>query len=80
MKEREAYHEFLRLYREIDAQPKIYVRYNREAYESLYDHYARVTFDTQLAYQPVQDMYDWGKVENFSVWIAVYYIIKKSLI
>ena len=65
VKEREAYHEFLRLYREIDAKPKIYVRYNREAYESLHDHYARVTFDTQLAYQPVQDMYDWGQSGKF---------------
>ena len=55
----------MRLYREIDAKPKIYVRYNREAYESLHDHYARVTFDTQLAYQPVQNMYDWGQNGKF---------------
>ena len=65
VKEGEAYYEFLRLYREIDAKPKIYVRYNREAYESLHDHYARVTFDTQLAYQPVQNMYDWGQNGKF---------------
>ena len=79
VKEKEAYYEFMRLYQEIDARPKIYVRYNREAMSRL-DHYARVTFDTQLAYQPVQDMYDWGAWENISLWTAVFCTINGNQI
>jgi len=60
VKEREAFHEFVRLSREIDARPLVYIRYNREAYTGLFDHYARITFDTKLCYQPVFDMYNWG--------------------
>lgn len=65
VKEREAFREFVRLSREIDARPQVYVRYSREAYASVFDHYARVTFDTELSYQPVRDMYDWGRNGRF---------------
>lgn len=60
VKEREAFREFVRLSEEIDARPLVYVRYSREAYTGLFDHYARITFDSQLCYQPVFDMYNWG--------------------
>ncbi len=60
VKEREAFREFVRLHDEIGAEPRVYVRYSREAFVGLYDHYARVTFDSQLCYQPVRDPYDWG--------------------
>ena len=60
VKEREAFREFVRLAEEIDARPLVYVRYSREAYTGLFDHYARVTFDSQLCYQPAFDMYNWG--------------------
>lgn len=63
--ERETFREFKRLYRELGAEPKVYVLYNREAFSSRFDHYARITFDTKLCYQPVKDMYDWGANGRF---------------
>lgn len=65
VKEREAFREFVRLHEEIGAEPKVIVRYSREAYVGLFDHYARVTFDTQLCYQPVVDEYNWGEGGKF---------------
>lgn len=65
VKERETFREFVRLYNEIGAEPKVYVLYTREAFSSRFDHYARVTFDSQLCYQPVRDMYDWGANGRF---------------
>ncbi|WP_168433252.1 polyphosphate polymerase domain-containing protein [Pontiella sulfatireligans] len=58
--EREAFREFVRLNHEINAKPLVYIRYCREAFTSIFDHYARITFDSQLSYQPVSDMYNWG--------------------
>ena len=65
VKEREAFHEFVRLSEEINAEPRVYVRYCREAFVGLFDHYARVTFDSKLCYQPVFDMYNWGGAGKF---------------
>jgi hypothetical protein len=65
VKEREAFREFVRLAEEIDAQPLVYIRYRREAFTGLFDHYARITFDSQLCYQPVFDMYNWGGTGRF---------------
>jgi hypothetical protein len=65
VKEREAFREFVRLTREIDARPQVYIRYRREAFSGRYDHYARVTFDSQLSYQPVFNMYNWGGSGRF---------------
>ncbi len=65
VKEREAFREFVRLSDEIDAKPLVYVRYSREAFTGIYEQYARITFDSQLCYQPVQDMYDWGANGRF---------------
>ncbi len=65
VKEREAFREFVRLHDEIGAAPKVYVRYCREAFIGIYDHYARVTFDTRLCYQPVRDEFNWGTDGKF---------------
>ena len=65
VKERESFREFVRLSTEIDAQPLVYVHYSREAYSSIFDHYARVTFDSKLSYQPARDMYNWGEGGRF---------------
>lgn len=65
VKEREAFREFVRLAEEIDARPLVYIRYNREAFSGIYDHYARITFDSELCYQPVFDMYNWGGKGKF---------------
>jgi hypothetical protein len=65
VKEREAFREFVRLTREINAEPLVYVRYRREAFSGIFDHYARITFDSQLCYQPVFDMYNWGEGGRF---------------
>ncbi len=65
VKEREAFREFVRLHDEIGAEPRVFVRYSREAYTGIYDHYARVTFDSQLSYQPVRDAFDWGTNGRF---------------
>ena len=48
VKEREAFREFVRLSNEIDARPFVYIRYNREAFTGIFDHYARITFDSEL--------------------------------
>jgi len=65
VKEREAFREFVRLHDEIGAEPKVIVRYSREAFTGIFDHYARITFDSQLCYQPVQDEFDWGRNGRF---------------
>ncbi len=65
VKEREAFREFVRLAEEIGAEPKVIVRYCREAYTGIFDHYARITFDSQLCYQPVTNAYSWGKGGRF---------------
>lgn len=64
--EREAFREFVRLSNEIDAQPLVYIRYCREAFSGIFDHYARITFDSQLSYQTVKDMYNWGQGGRFT--------------
>ncbi len=65
VKERECFREFVRLAEEIDAKPLVYIRYCREAFTGRFDHYARITFDSQLSYQPVINMYDWGRDKRF---------------
>ena len=65
IKEREAFREFVRLTEEIDAQPMVFIRYSREAFIGIFDHYARITFDSKLCYQPARDMYNWGKGGRF---------------
>ncbi len=46
-----AYWEFVRLTRELDARPKVLLRYHRESYLGTNDRYARVTFDRLLCYR-----------------------------
>ena len=60
VKEREAFRDFVRLTHEIDARPLVYIRYRREAFSGLFDHYSRVTFDSKLSYQVAHDAHDWG--------------------
>jgi hypothetical protein len=59
--EETAFLDFIRLVREIDARPVVLVRYEREAYVSKLDHYARVSFDTRLTYQPTESWTSWGE-------------------
>jgi SPX domain protein involved in polyphosphate accumulation len=49
-----AYLDFIRLVKLIGAEPVTLIRYTREAYIGAIDHYARVTFDRNLAYQPTR--------------------------
>jgi len=65
VKERETFREFVRLTNEINAGPLVYIRYSREAFTGIFDYYARITFDSQLCYQPVFDMYNWGGTGRF---------------
>lgn len=65
VKEREAFREFIRLTNEIGAEPKVFIRYCREAFTGIFDHYARITFDSQLCYQPAHDPYNWGNNGRF---------------
>jgi len=53
-KQESAYLEFIRLARLIGAQPVLLIRYTRESYFGTADHYARVTFDRHLMYQPTR--------------------------
>jgi len=45
---------FLKLAYSYNATPKVLTQYKRKAYVSDVDNYARVTFDTELRYQPEQ--------------------------
>ncbi len=47
--------EFVQIVATSGAAPTLTVRYEREAYESVVDHYARVTFDRHIAVQPSHD-------------------------
>jgi len=53
--------EFVRLAREIDARPVVLIRYVRESYFGKNDHYARLSFDRHLQYQPVPTWTSWGR-------------------
>lgn len=52
--EESAYLEFIRLTQLIGAEPVVLIRYTREAYFGRMDHYARVSFDRALMYQPTR--------------------------
>jgi len=60
-KEEIGFLEFVRLVREIGAEPMVLVRYIRESYMSLSDRYARVSMDRKLEYQPSRDWDNWGE-------------------
>ncbi len=51
------YEDFVRRASERRVSPRVLVRYTREAYESVVDDYARVTFDRDIRYQ-LADGYD----------------------
>lgn len=54
-KEESNYMAFVRLAREIRAEPVVLVRYTRESYLGKYDNYSRLTFDRSLCYRPTRD-------------------------
>lgn len=56
----ESFLEFKRLVRESACMPQVLVRYTRESYRGRYDHYARVTFDRKLEYQPANGWTGFG--------------------
>jgi hypothetical protein len=60
-KEADAYREFVRLVQTTNARPATILRYRREPWFSVADDYARVTFDSQLMYQPTLSWDDWGR-------------------
>jgi len=60
-KEYNGFLKFIRLTREIGAEPVSLIRYVRESYFSRFDHYARVTFDRKLEYQPTSSWDSWGR-------------------
>ncbi|MBN1674522.1 MAG: polyphosphate polymerase domain-containing protein [Kiritimatiellae bacterium] len=60
-KEVHSFLEFVRLVRETHAQPIVWLRYTRESYMGMIDHYARVTVDRNLLYQPATDWTSWGR-------------------
>ncbi|MDP6631268.1 MAG: polyphosphate polymerase domain-containing protein [Kiritimatiellia bacterium] len=59
--ERAAFLTFVRLAREIGAEPFVLVRYTRESYFGSNDHYARISVDRKLTYQPTRSWDDWGR-------------------
>lgn len=54
---------FIRLVQSYNAAPKVFTQYKRKAYLSVYDDYARVTFDKQLRYTR-RDHYDLSPIEE----------------
>ncbi len=59
--ERDAFLKFVRLSREIGAMPLVLVRYVRESYFGWNDHYARISVDRNLQYQPTSSWDGWGR-------------------
>ncbi|MGJ8640860.1 MAG: polyphosphate polymerase domain-containing protein [Opitutaceae bacterium] len=62
-KEHINYLDFLRLTKEIGAQPVLMIQYERESYMGRVEDYARITFDTKICYQMI-DSYDFSKVNG----------------
>lgn len=52
--ERNNYYEFLRIMGELGCEPKVLIRYKRESYFGVNDHYARITFDREITYRPAR--------------------------
>jgi hypothetical protein len=50
--EKNNFFEFIRICREIGAEPRLLIRYRRESYFGVNDRYARLTFDRQVSYRP----------------------------
>ena len=67
-KEYNGFLNFIRLTRETGAEPVTLIRYIRESYFSKFDHYARVTFDRKLEYQPTSSWDSWGRDSR---WISM---------
>lgn len=59
---------FLRLARQIQAEPSVRIRYIRESYFGVGEDYARVSFDRRLEYQPAQD---WDLLGKGRKWLAM---------
>jgi len=55
------FYQFVRLTKEIGAQPVMLIRYHRESYFGKIENYARVTFDSRLQYQQTYSWNSWGK-------------------
>lgn len=53
--------DFLRLTKQIGARPVTIIRYVRESYFGRNDHYARISFDRKLEYQPTTEWNSWGR-------------------
>lgn len=51
-----ALHDFSAVLERTHAEPRLLVRYKREAWASVVDEYARVTFDSALEYQPWDEL------------------------
>jgi len=60
-KEEECFLQFVRLVRDVGAEPVLLVRYTRESYMSRVDSYARVTMDRKLMYHTAHSWSDWGE-------------------
>ena len=60
-KEEDGFLQFARLTREIDGRPAVVIRYVRRSYFGKFDHYARVTFDRRLEYQPTKEWTGFGQ-------------------
>ena len=60
-KEAHDFYDFRRLVQMIGARPVVLLRYVRESYFGLVEHYARISFDRRLEYQPTTSWTDWGR-------------------
>jgi hypothetical protein len=60
-KETNSFYQFIRLVKQIGAQPKMMIRYQRESYFGTIDEYARVTIDSRLEYQQTSSWNSWGR-------------------
>ena len=60
-KEEDNFYQFVRLTKEIGAQPVMLIKYHRESYFGKLESYARVTFDSRLQYQQTYSWNSWGR-------------------
>jgi hypothetical protein len=59
-KEADNFYQLVRLVKEIGARPVMLIRYRRESYFGINDHYSRLTFDTRIQYQRTTSWDSWG--------------------
>lgn len=58
-RETRSFLDFVRISRNLDVKPTVFIRYTRESYVGLGSDYARVTLDSRMMYRPARGGWQW---------------------